>query len=143
MPLGLWRMSGPVELDKVRRGQVVAFCPPPEFEIFREAKVKGILQDGSCSGSFMPLLKEVAGLPGDVIEYTNLFSVNGRQVPNSQILAIDLGDARVPLFSRLVVPAGKVWLMSSHSDLSFDSRYFGLVDIERVVGLAEPLIVSN
>lgn len=91
----------------------------------------------------MPLLKEVMGLPGDVIEYSDAFSINGRKVANSTVLAINLDGASLPLFTRLVVPEGKVWLMSSHSTLSFDSRYFGLVDLKRLVGVAEPLIVSN
>lgn len=91
----------------------------------------------------MPLLKEVVGVPGDVIEYSDGFTVNGLKLPNSQILALDLDGAQLPIFRRLVVPEGKLWLMSSYSGLSFDSRYFGFINSNSIRGIADPLLVAE
>lgn len=140
MPIGLWRLKAVPALDESYRGRVVSFCPP-DTEIFKAAKRQGILHEGRCEGGYMPLLKEIRALPGDVIEYSDGFSVNGEAIPNSEIHAVSLGNISMPIFRRAIVPAGKVWLIGSHSGLSFDSRYFGFVDHDRLVGLAEPLFI--
>ncbi len=141
LPLGIWRQQRFERIDESLRGRFVIFCPP-DTEVFRSAKDAGILQSGVCPGSYTPLLKQVVGLPGDVVEYSDGLSINGMSLPNSSIRLLSF-KPDLPRFRRLVVPKDHLWLMSSYSPASFDSRYFGLVDIERVVGLAEPLIVSN
>lgn len=89
----------------------------------------------------MPLLKEVVGLPGDVVEYVDGgYSVNGRKVANSRIQPLDLGT-KPALFSHLVVPKGYVWLMSSYSAQSFDSRYFGPIERSRIYANADVMLV--
>jgi len=89
----------------------------------------------------MPLLKEVVGLPGDVVEYVDGgYSVNGRRVANSIIQPLDLGF-KPAFYSHLVVPEGYVWLMSSYSALSFDSRYFGPVEMNHLQRIAKPLFI--
>lgn len=143
MPVGVWHLTAPEALDESLRGRIVVFCPSADEEIFQKAKAKGILRDGTCDGSYMPLLKEVVGVPGDVIEYSDGFTVNGLKLPNSQILALDLDGAQLPIFRRLVVPEGKLWLMSSYSGLSFDSRYFGFINSNSIRGIADPLLVAE
>lgn len=65
MPMGIWRLNKAPALGSELRGRVVAFCPSDAL-IFQKAKEKGILREGSCKGSYMPLLKEVAGIPGGI-----------------------------------------------------------------------------
>ena len=140
MPIGIWRLQQPVQPNESLRGQVALFCPP-DSGIFRRAKERGILRSGSCEGSFMPLLKEVVGLPGDVVEYVDGgYSVNGRRVANSRIQPLDLGF-KPAFYSHLVVPDGYVWLMSSYSAQSFDSRYFGPVERSRIYAYADAILV--
>ena len=141
MPIGIWSVEALEPHQSIPRGSVVMFCPP-DIEIFQKAKAQGILLDGYCSGSYMPLIKQVLGLPGDVIEYDGGFSVNGQKVPNSEILSIDMGHFG-EAGKRVVVPKDKVWLMSPYSALSFDGRYFGLIDETGIVGLATPRLVEN
>ena len=38
---------------------------------------------------------------------------------------------------------GSVWVGSQHSPLSFDSRYFGPVPSQGVLGRAKPLLVES
>ena len=137
MPLGIWKLRDRGQMRETLRNQVVVFCPP-DTDIFRKAKQQGILQAGSCKGSYRTLLKEVVGLPGDVVEYRNGIIINGQRIFNSRLQLVDFGF-RQP--QRLQVPEGSLWLMSSYSDLSFDSRYFGLVGFEQVLSTAEPLFV--
>ena len=73
MPIGIWRTGdNSISLDISSRGRFVTFCPP-DIELFRAAKEQGILRIGRCKGAYRPLLKEVVGLPGDVIEYSDGF----------------------------------------------------------------------
>lgn len=142
MPMGIWSIEDVDRARQIPRESIVLFCPP-DTELFQRAKTDGILQGGSCKGSYSPLMKQVLGLPGDVIEYTGSFSINGHEVANCKTLAVGFGEFRTPQPLHLVVPKGKLWLMSSHSPMSFDSRYFGLVDRERVLGLASDLLVIH
>lgn len=80
-----------------------------------------------------PLVKRVAGLPGDVVTYVDEpggrghIEVNGRQLPASERLKHDGGGARLPRPSYpFVLASDEVWLMSDHPR-GFDSRYYGPV----------------
>jgi conjugative transfer signal peptidase TraF len=141
MPRGISKNKSRISLNESARGKTVVFCPP-DTEIFRRARDKGILQPGACEGSYTPLQGEVVGLPGDVIEYTDSFSVNGGTLPHSAIQLLDLGTA-LPLFRRLVLPEGQFWVMDSNSSFSFDSRYFGPVSEKTILSLPEQFIVSQ
>ncbi len=141
MPVGIWRVNRDLPEGEALRGRLVIFCPP-DMDIIRMAKEKGILRAGTCEGVYKPLLKEIVGLPGDVIEYADGFSINGHRLPNSMIRRFDVGGIQLPNSKRFIVPEGQLWLMSSYSGLSFDSRYFGFVSRKKIVGLAEPLLVS-
>lgn len=142
MPVGIWKMHGiSVPLDESSRGRFVTFCPP-DTELFRAARENGILSAGRCTGSYRPLLKEIVGIPGDLIEYSQQFTVNGRVIPNSEILPMKKG-VTLPFVDRLIVPEGKLWIMSPYSNRSFDSRYFGLVSVETIQDTVEPLWTVN
>jgi type IV secretory pathway protease TraF len=60
--------------------------------------------------------------------------VNGAPVPNSQPLEADSKGRPLPRLAvvRHVVGPGELWILSSHSRLSFDSRYFGAVQAGQV-----------
>src|SRR5512143_555275 len=66
MPLGIWRM---VAASEYARGVVVAVCPPVDAPF---------LPRGSCPLGMQPLLKQIVGVPGDVITVTPAgVSING------------------------------------------------------------------
>ena len=141
MPMGIWRLKKAAAQDLKLQGSVVAFCPPDTL-VFQKAQEKGILHAGSCKGSYMPLLKEVAGVPGDIIDYSNGFIINGQRIPNSSIQHFDLIEGQNPISQHFIVPNGFVWLMSSYSALSYDSRYFGIISQKQIVGSADPMFIA-
>jgi signal peptidase I len=119
----------------------------------------------------MRLVKRVIGVPGDQIELRDeVLSVNGRKLDYTvgpghpfrreiyedpePVVAREAGGGHdhwvmvLPSrsarrsFAPLVVPAGKYFMMGDSRDNSLDSRYFGLVDRELIVGRASRVLVS-
>lgn len=108
-----------------------------------------VLREGIASGRFPafwsaePLVKHVAALGGTALAYDpdRGVVVDGEALSNSRRKAVDLEGK--PLPSPAVparVPAGQVWLASSHPD-GFDSRYMGAVDVRALSCVAEALWV--
>ena len=129
LPKGVYRITpehSPVDLAK---GDLVSFCLQGEF--VELAKERGYLQAGSCPNGLRPLLKRLAGLPGDHIEAGSLDirSEDNQGRPMSSVLASG------------VIPTGMALVLADHEG-SFDSRYFGLVPLESLQRV-EPVFVFN
>lgn len=140
-PHGLWHVRWPADAASIRRGDLVEVCPPV-VPIVRLMGERGYLSAGDCAGSNVtPLLKPVSAVAGDTVHLTRgqPAAVNGVSLPNSAAMpfmpAWPEGD--------YAVKPGEVWLFSSYSAGSFDSRYFGPVELDRVRGLASPVAVRG
>lgn len=137
MPIGIWRVSKAAVDIKSLRHQTVLFCPP-DTEIFRWARTQGIVPAGRCPGNYTPLLKRVEGLPNDNVAICDgLVVLNGQALPMSKVLPLALP---IPPVSDVTIPTDSIWVMGASSPESFDSRYFGVVTAEKVIGLAEPIL---
>ena len=138
MPLGLYAPDG----APLQRGSIVAACPPATLPAVALALERGYLPGGSCPAGNAPLLKRVAAVAGDSVEFTSTaVVVNGRGVAGTAALQRD-GEGRSlprPPAGPAAVPAGYVLLLAPDSPASFDSRYIGLVPLHSVRATVRPL----
>jgi conjugative transfer signal peptidase TraF len=127
MARGLWRQSD----QPLKRGDVVIACPPATH-VLQLGADRGYLGGGDCPTRYEPLIKPIAAMPGDtvVVRSDGVIEVNGTALQNSRSLSRD-GVGRplpgVPPPGTYAVASGQVWLISSYSPRSFDSRYLGPV----------------
>ncbi|MEM8922916.1 MAG: signal peptidase I [Actinomycetota bacterium] len=103
-------------LHDIHRGDVVVFARP----------------DGQ-EGPIKDLIKRVIGLPGETVEARdNIVYINGIRLQEPYldpgIITADFGPT--------VVPEGEVFVMGDNRGASFDSRRFGSIGEDRVVGRA-------
>jgi conjugative transfer signal peptidase TraF len=128
MPRGVYRLAPGVP----ERGDLVSVCLE-EGDFASLALDRGYLRSGSCPNGLEPLLKRVAGMPGDRLELSqDGIAINGRVWPQSRTISWDGHDRPMPdaksLKSR-TIPDGLVLVLSDRHPGGFDSRYFGLVSI--------------
>ncbi|NTV09326.1 MAG: signal peptidase I [Zoogloea sp.] len=137
-------------LGEPRRGDIVTFSSP---------------------GDGTRLIKRIVALPGDTVEmrdevliingraavYTNPDRVTEPEAHGRSLQALRLTENdgrkahRIQLlsgvearssFAPLVVPAGQLLMLGDNRDNSADSRYFGFVPRELLIGRAERILVS-
>lgn len=132
-PLGLWRI---IEPDRsILVGDLVFICPPNTAEM-RSARARGYLRFGLCAGRMAPLIKTVVATSGHVIEIGDDVRVDGRSLPHSLVVRMDGKGREMAPHDGGVVPPGMVFLHSQFP-ASFDSRYFGPLAVDGILGLAQ------
>jgi|ThiBiot_500_biof_2_1041547.scaffolds.fasta_scaffold01324_2 conjugative transfer signal peptidase TraF len=137
-PIGIWieRPAG-----SLKHGSMVSVCPPA-VPVVRDLTEQGRLSPGDCFDTgVMPLLKPVAAIVGDVVRIRSgePVSINGEEVRNSFPAS---GLKPWPDGDYKVAP-GQIWVFSSYSDRSFDSRYFGPVSLSAIRAEVTPLLVFD
>ena len=125
LPKGIYRLAP----GAPEKGDLVSLCLEGEFAEL--ALERGYLEPGSCPSGLRPLLKRLAGLPGD--------SVDPSAFP---IRSVDRhGRFMSPALVPGVVPPGMALVLAEHPG-SFDSRYFGFVPLDSLQRV-EPVFVFN
>jgi len=111
--------------DTYGRGDVVVFNPPQTWT-----------EDPT------PFIKRVIGLPGDTIEVKDdgIVYVNGVALDEPYTYKNDAGINEPtevsPDQTRWVIPPGQLFVMGDHRQKSADSRVFGPIAIDNVIGRA-------
>ena len=136
-PIGLW-IDRPLSTP-LYRGMMIGICPPPTVAVVKLFAENGTLPFGICPETNVALLlKPVQALPGDTVHISqgNPATVNGIPLPNT------IASESLPAWpdGAYTVKPGEVWVFSSYSVKSFDSRYFGPVSHALVRGEAYPLL---
>jgi len=128
LPRGLYLVTG----ETPRQGDLVCFCLASNNPFSRVARERNYVGRGSCPSGLRPLLKELAGIPGDRISVTAKgLCLNGEALANSARSEIDRYGRVVPpsLLSEGRIPEGFGLVISQEHAGSFDSRYFGLIPL--------------
>lgn len=133
--LGLWRIEALRRSAEV--GDLVFICPPATA-MFEEARRRGYLRPGLCAGEFAPLIKMVAALPGQHLEITDHVVIDGRSLAASTVRKADGEGRTLTPYPGGIVPSGHLYLHSSFAS-SYDSRYFGPVPDNGLLGFARPV----
>ncbi|TCD46910.1 conjugative transfer signal peptidase TraF [Chlorobium sp. N1] len=119
-----------IENELVRKGSLIAFHPAKKIQ--RMMTERGYLREGGY------LMKFVAAEPGDsVCTRQGKLQINGEDF--GRILETDRKGKRLPAYrynGRL--EEGYLVAIKGKED-SFDSRYFGPISKESVIGIARPL----
>lgn len=128
VPTGLYHIRGTASLHV---GERVAIDPPPHLQ--RLLAARGYLPVG------MPLLKEIAALPGDRVCRTGVsITINGAPVGTAH--AHDSRGDALPAWSGCrVIAADELFVMNRRAPDSFDGRYFGPLTAARLIGRASPV----
>lgn len=105
----------------IDRGDVIVFERPP----------------GEPDTSITHLIKRVIGLPGDTVEsIDDVLYVNGEALEEDYLPE----GATTEGLPKTVVPKDMLWVMGDNRNDSADSRFFGAIDEDSVVGQAEFLV---
>lgn len=117
-------------VDNENENIVHLFNPPERGDI--------VVFDAPVSNADKPFIKRIIGLPGDTVEARdNHVYINGQQL-NEPYLEGELtwcrgeGQSCAPV----TVPEGSVFVMGDNRDNSQDSRSFGPVPIDNIIGKA-------
>lgn len=84
-------------------------------------------------------IKRVIGIEGDMVEERDKqVYVNGKPLKEQYIQHTDKGTSSSPRdnFGPYLVPANKFFVMGDNRDQSYDSRFWGYVDIQDIRGKA-------
>lgn len=140
LPYGLYFLVPAYLSRPLERGDLVLICPPPT--VAAVARDRGYVGVGLCQGFVPEILKPIAAVSGDwVMARDGFVWINGARVTAALVLEQDSLGRPLEPFSEveIEVPADSVFLLSAHSPLSWDSRYYGPVPAAAIRARAVPL----
>ncbi len=127
----------------IARGDVIVFDDPrggfeePD-ESFVGSAIRNVLESVGLATPRSEFIKRVIGLPGDTVEgREGAVWVNGQRLVEPYLKE---PDAPIAPFGPVVVPEGQLFVMGDNRAASQDSRYFGPIPEEDVVGNAFVII---
>ena len=135
LPLGLY-----IRTDQ-SAARLIEFCPSEPYASLsrdRGYRVRGF----ACPDRAVPLLKPVIARAGDIVRVSPAgIAVNGQLLPNTAALPLDAAHRPLQAWPSGIyrVQTGTVWVASTYSRGSYDSRYVGPVEEKSIRGRLKPL----
>ena len=126
------------------RGALVEACLPDEIASYGIAR--NYIHSGDCRNGSEPVIKVVGATAGDRVDLTRTnIRVNGIILAQSATRSCDSRGCEVRAVRRGSYETGadQVWLFGFNDPRSWDSRYFGPVSRNSVIGVVEPALVLD
>ena len=133
----------------IKRGDILVFYPPePESMVYhdpwstflRVTGISGILygQKDSTSKIDRAYIKRVVGLPGDIVNVIpgQGVYINAQKYNEPYISELSQTCTFISFCGPVRVPDGQYYMMGDNRNHSMDSRYWGFLPKDRVVGRA-------
>jgi len=145
VPFGIYREIADPANTPHNPAPYVFFCPDVRWLSMKDQpNYRNPMR--TCPDGFSPLIKPVVAWPGDTVKTSVTgIVVNGLLLPNTAALSRDSTERQLHPF-----PAGtyrvqkdELWVVSSFSPRSFDSRYFGPIPLRSVHSWIRPLLVER
>ena len=145
VPFGIYREIADPASTPHNPAPYVFFCPDVRWQSMKgQPNYRDPMR--SCPDGFSPLIKPVIAWPGDIVETSAAgIVVNGQPLSNTATINRDSTGRQLHPF-----PAGtyrvqkeELWVVSSFSPRSFDSRYFGPIPLRSVHSWIRPLLVER
>lgn len=127
--------------NPIKKGALVIFCPTNTV-IFRQAKERGYIGAGFCTGGYGYMIKKIMAATHDRVEFTGSgLVVNAALLPNSTPMDKDAEGRPLSAIKADAVTLDDhtVLLMSDYNPKSFDARYFGLMHKTQIISVVKPL----
>ena len=144
-PFGLYREQFDSEAAIHGPAPYVFFCPDRRWSSMHgEPNYRDPMR--TCPDGLSPLIKPVVAWPGDLVSVSaNGISVNGQMLKNSAPIERDSKGQQLSPFAagKYTVGPKELWVVSSFSPRSFDSRYFGPIPLKSVHSWLRPLLVER
>lgn len=144
-PFGLYREQYDSEAAIHDPAPYVFFCPDRRWPSLEgEPNYRAPMR--TCPDGFSPLIKPVVAWPGDLVSVSAIgISVNGHLLKNSASIDRDSKGKQLRPFAPGEYRVGpkELWVVSSFSPRSFDSRYFGPIPLKSVLSWLRPLLVEH
>jgi conjugative transfer signal peptidase TraF len=144
-PFGIYREIADPESTPHNPATYVFFCPDVRWPTMKgQPNYRDPMR--TCPDGFSPLIKPVVAWPGDAVEVSAAgIIVNGQPLPNTATINGDSrGQQLYPYPAGTYrVQADELWVVSSFSPRSFDSRYFGPIPLRSVHSWIRPLLVES
>jgi conjugative transfer signal peptidase TraF len=144
MPVGVYESRNDADPTALAPGTIVAVCLPEPLAQW--GRRRGYLVRGRCSDGTAPIGKPIFAIAGDTVTVASSGLARNRLVArDTRPLAHDrhgLSLPRIP-YGTYPVAVGQLWLVSTHTASSWDSRYFGPVSAADVIAVLRPIWVDG
>jgi len=149
VPFTTWHLA---QWSNPKRGDIVVFFSPVDGTRL----VKRVI---GLPGDKIELANDRLLINGHLSQYDSLPSETGRDVPSdhdtrhlyarenagempSHVVTLLPQRMALRTYGPIVVPPGQYFMMGDNRDNSYDSRYWGAVDRNRIVGRASMVVIS-
>lgn len=124
LPLGLYHIT---KVSTLKRGDVIRLCLPKALNRF--STERGYLRQGGCSGGATRIGKPIFALHGDTVVVSEKVTlIKGSTRLEAPIYTHDRRGRHLPNAIGIhILQPDDCFLISTHHQLSYDSRYYGPV----------------